>query len=180
MNLNYNSVSARLYRWFYITNDMPNSLCPYFWKLVLMWILITPYTILSLPYLLVYGKNYDSGSFVEKPVSGIFMYFALFLALSTIFSVSALWIVFPKESILFDIQILGIFTWLITFILSLYGGILWIIEKYKNSKITYDEHGYPSLNYSKVKESNIFVEWIKSTYYNYCPRINWTFKDKNL
>ncbi len=31
MNLNINSKTAKLYRWFYATNEMPQSLCPYFW-----------------------------------------------------------------------------------------------------------------------------------------------------
>ena len=42
MKLNRNSISAKLFRYFYSTDIMPGSLCTYFWALVLAYILIIP------------------------------------------------------------------------------------------------------------------------------------------
>jgi len=47
MNLSSTTLVARLYRWFYNQDKMPTNLCPYFWRLVLMWILIIPLSLLS-------------------------------------------------------------------------------------------------------------------------------------
>jgi hypothetical protein len=49
MELNLNSLTAKLYRWFYNQYEMPNSLCPYFWKMIIMYVFIIPYSIISLP-----------------------------------------------------------------------------------------------------------------------------------
>lgn len=48
MTLNSNSISAKLYRYFYSTERMPESLCTYFWALVLAYILIIPLEITGL------------------------------------------------------------------------------------------------------------------------------------
>jgi hypothetical protein len=53
MEINYNSTSARIYREFYNTKRMPESLCPYFWKLVFAW----PITILLSPFINSYLDN---------------------------------------------------------------------------------------------------------------------------
>lgn len=63
MELKLNSLSARLYRYFYETNKMPNSLCTYFWKLVIAYLLIIPLEIIGLPctiygiYIKFFGKD---------------------------------------------------------------------------------------------------------------------------
>jgi hypothetical protein len=48
MRLKSNSISARLYRYFYGTEIMPTSLCNYFWALVLAYLLIIPLEIFGL------------------------------------------------------------------------------------------------------------------------------------
>jgi acyl-homoserine lactone acylase PvdQ len=73
MKLNINSTSAQLYRWFYATEQMPQSLCPYFWKLVLMWVFILPYTILSLPVILMDLKDPDRRTTGERAGVGFFI-----------------------------------------------------------------------------------------------------------
>ena len=71
MKLNINSTSAQLYRWFYATTTMPQSLCPYFWKLVIMWLLILPYSILSLPVILMDLKDFEHRTMGERAGMGI-------------------------------------------------------------------------------------------------------------
>ena len=60
MKLNSNSISSKLYRWFYGTKELPNNLCPYFWKLVLAWLVLIPYSLVCLPVILteIYDKEY--------------------------------------------------------------------------------------------------------------------------
>lgn len=49
MKINYNSLSAKIYRYFYTTETMPTNLCPYFWKSLIATILFIPYYILTIP-----------------------------------------------------------------------------------------------------------------------------------
>ena len=178
MKLNLNSTSARLYRWVFATSRMPDSLCPYFWKLVLMWIVLIPYTILSLPYMVMQKLSennfFDRGnSFGEKPGSGLVVWGAIYLAGVMLFSISAFWVDFPKDSYGQNMQILGIFLWIITLGVGGWNGAKWLIEKYKDSKIKYDENGYRIWEPVKEKSDSIVVSFVKSTYHKYCPKIEW-------
>lgn len=182
MKLNSNSVSARLYRWVFATNKMPETLCPYFWKLVLMWIILIPYTILSLPYMAIQKLSEDDffergSSFGEKPGSGLFIWGAIWLVLVMLFSVSVFWVDFPKDSFAENMQILGIFLWIIVLAVVGWNGGKWLIGKYKDSKIKYDENGYRIWEPVKEKSDSIVVAFVKSTYHKYCPKIEW-FNEK--
>ena len=175
MKLNQNSIVAQLYRWFYATQRMPKSLCPYFWKLVIMWILIVPYSILALPYVLITWKNGDriGDSFAEKPGSGAIMWIVFAMAASMLFSISVFWISFPKDSFPQDIQILGIILWMAVIGFGLWEGGKWAIEKWKDSKIKYDGDGYRIWPNPEEKKPSIIVEFIKAKYNKYCPTIEW-------
>jgi hypothetical protein len=152
---------------------MPNSLCPYFWKLVLMWILILPYTILTLPYIFTFGRQDPIGShFAEKPGSGLVLWFIIYFFGVMLFSLSVFWYSFPEGTYFSSMQILGILLWIIALVVLLYNGIIWAIEKYKRSKIKYDEDGYRIWEPTPKKPS-ILTEFIKAKYNKYCPKINW-------
>lgn len=172
MKLNFNSPISKTYRWFYATDQMPQNLCPYFWKLVLMWILIVPYVILSLPYLIAYKKD-KGNSVAEKPGSGLMIWVALGMVAAMLFSFSLFWTVFPKDSFLQQMQILGVVLWLVAVVLVAYQGILWIKEKYKESKIKYDENGRRIWRPVEEKSPSIIKEFIKAKYNKYCPKIDW-------
>ena len=178
MNLNYNSITAGLYRWFYAKNQMPQNLCPYFWKVVLMYFLIAPYTILTLPYIALKGKD-KGGDAWEKPVTGLFIYIALGLAAAMLFSISLFWYTFPKESFLLNMQILGCLLWIVAICIAGYHGIKWLRERHERSKIRYDENGYRIWEPVKPKKPNLLVEWVKATYNEYCPRIEWSNQNPN-
>jgi amino acid transporter len=60
MKLNIHNNLASLYRYFYLTSELPNNLCSYFWKLLIA-IVCTP---LVLPSLLL--NRYGSNTFVLK------------------------------------------------------------------------------------------------------------------
>lgn len=182
MKLNKNSVSARLYRWVFATNKMPETLCPYFWKLVLMWIVLIPYTILSLPYMAIQKLSEDDffergSSFGEKPGSGLVIWGAIWLAGVMVFSISVFWVDLPKDSFGQQMQILGIFLWIIVLGVGSWHGGKWLIEKYKESKIKYDEDGYRIWEPAKEKADSIIVSFVRSAYHKYCPKIEW-FNEK--
>jgi uncharacterized membrane protein len=53
MELNKNSFSAKLYKYFYGKHSiLPNNLCQYFWALFIAYLLVIPFSILIMPYLL--------------------------------------------------------------------------------------------------------------------------------
>lgn len=175
MKLNKNSITSQLYRWFYATYQMPQTLCPYFWKLVIMWILIIPYTILALPYVILSWKNDDriGDSFAEKPGSGAIMWIALAIASSMIFSISIFWVSYPKDSFQQSVQTLGIVMWTVTILISIWQGAKWLKEKWEISKIKYDKDGYRIQPEPKEKKPSIVVEFVKAKYNKYCPKIDW-------
>jgi hypothetical protein len=172
MNLNLNSTTSKLYRWFYNTNQMPESLCPYFWKLIVMWILIIPYTIISLPFIimnLISGEG-QCGDFYEKPAIGLALYIMIGFLLSALFSLSIFWITFPQESFFTAIQSLGIGIWIGAIIAGIWHGIKWLHTKFKSSKINYDD-GF--IIHTKPKQDPIVLTFIKAKYNKYCPKIDW-------
>lgn len=172
MNLSYNSITAGLYRWFYVKNQMPQNLCLYFWKVVLMYFLIVPYTILNLPYIALYGKS-KGDDVLEKPVMSFFMYFALGIAACMLFSISLFWYVYPEDSFGFQTQIIGCILWISSIGTGGCYGLLQLWERYKTSKIRYDKNGHRIQGSDKPKKTILLVEWVKSTYNQYCPHIKW-------
>src|SRR5690349_6076678 len=54
MKLSQNSWHAWVYQFFYgFENDMPNNLCPYFWKFILSLVLFVPCFLIELPTMII-------------------------------------------------------------------------------------------------------------------------------
>lgn len=56
--ISYSSWHASFYRWFYALDrwyKMPKSLCPYFWKMLIAFVLVVPCTLCALPWLIIRG-----------------------------------------------------------------------------------------------------------------------------
>lgn len=183
MKLNLNGVSARLYRWFYVTNTMPQSLCPYFWKLVIAYIFIVPIAVLSVPIFLF--RQQDS---IEKPGQRFFIGALLWVVLS----LAIMMIVGPLStlftgllhdgSFLAMIQSMGFLTLFVVVLFCLIGGIIYLASKIKEenrrrrSEWIWDEYGdyIKNPDYSPyAAKPNIIIEFIKATYHKYCPKIDW-------
>lgn len=173
MNLNINTVSAKLYRWFYATNTMPQNLCPYFWKLVLMWFFILPYSILSLPIILMDLKDPDNRTTAERAGMGFIIWIGLFM-IAGMLSLFGLFFFDPvKDTVWSHMLAIGVIGW--AFAIAI-GGIeffKWAREKWENRNIKYDENGYRIWEPVKEKESSIIVEFVKAKYSKYCPKIDW-------
>jgi len=173
MTLNQNSTSASLYKWLYGTQDLPNNLCPYFWKVVLAYLIIVPYLLLALPYLIglaIYKESSKDDSFGKRIGIGFVLYFFTWLVASAL-SFIAMFFVTPVRHSLYEFMgLLGSLVWLIGLVL----GVCSLWDKYKERKITsrirYNEHGYRI--YEEPKP-NLIVEFVKAKYGKYCPKINW-------
>lgn len=166
MKLNKNSFSARLYRWFYCVNEynMPNNLCPYAWKLFVMWITIIPYLIFSLFFQIKNKFRTEPIGFTMR--SSVFVNLFVFLIFTIGTGLSSLFYDFEQESFLWFISYFGLMLFLsiliLIFILLIDTLFSLAIENFK-----------PRKNKSKKTRQYIVKEFIKAKYNNYCPKINW-------
>ncbi len=158
MKLNFNSISAKLYRWFYNTSVMPTNICSYFWKLILMWIFIIPSLLFKIPEVLLY--KYTS---IPRDLGtirlGVVFYLFLFFILSVCLFVTCLFTdyevgdnsfvgILAVPGIIFSLAIVSVF---------IAGSLMYIYDMI--------------MNYSS--EKNVVVGFIKSKYNKYCAKIEW-------
>jgi len=189
MILDKNAKQAKIYRWFYGEDRMPVSLCPYFWKLVIMWITIIPVTFISLPMFVWKEKT----NVVVKIFGGLFMYGVLFLGFcASLVIASVFGLTLQYEGLLYQWRNAGIFVWVIGIGFSIYYGLGYLhkqfkdrrIEKHKEFIYDYDvddnvwtgRRWYYNDNGDKVyiePKKYILIEFIKSSYNKYCPKITW-------
>lgn len=155
MKLSTKSWHAMLYNWVYRDN-LPNNLCPYFWKIIIGLILVIPFTILALP-ILIYSliDKYvdDDMNLFMQGIAGFFIYLVLgicFIILSPFLNMIGMNL--PQ-------QLISGGWFLIGFIGSC--GIIALIKKSREK------------SKSKEKSPNIFKEFIKAKYNKYCPKIDW-------
>jgi len=180
MKLNHNSISARLYRWFYMTDKMPQTLCPYFWKLVVMWIFILPILIITAPLRLSSSKPED---WFGRIVGGLLIWGFLFVAFLMLFPLTYfIWGWFSQRTTFGAWQGAGIILWAFSAVSAIVWGMLELNKKRRKKKFhtqrewIWDENGDRFLNPDYVpyeKKPSIIIEFIKATYYKYCPKIDW-------
>lgn len=188
MKLNSNSFTAKVYRWFnsiHYHSDMPSNLCPYFWKLLFMWLVIIPYVALTLPVQII--TKFDKKTFGESIAYTVIFYAALFalvvlatlpISFFTTFADGSFWCNMLQGSILF---------WIVIVAVALYYGIGYLIERLKEGRKLYDDEGWRYYGvdsegykiYHKTKKPSIVVEFIKAKYNKYCPQIEWTDEKNN-
>ena len=178
MELNYNSLSAKVYRNFYETSRMPESLCPYFWKLVVAWPITILFSPLLIPFWIVDKLNGGDGESVPFPVQaliGILMYTAVFCVFCLGVTISSIWITYYQGTNLYGFYVSG---FIIMFGLLVVGIILLFRElkerrRQKRRERLYDEEGNYIYSEYEPEKPNIFVEFIRAKYNKYCPKIDW-------
>jgi hypothetical protein len=153
MTLNYNSFNAKLYRYFYGAEDMPKSICPYFWKLLMAWVFVIPVTLLSFPSVITEIITKESYG-----LKRIFYSFILFMILIWILSmVCTVLIVFndyEQGSMVISLASMGIVLWFFFTIVGVVEGVKYLKDS------------------DKVNDS-VIVGFVKSKYNKYCARITW-------
>jgi hypothetical protein len=162
MILNKNSISAKLFRWFYGTRELPTNLCPYFWKLVMAYVFAIPLFIITLPYAII-DKDSRNQSLGERIGLGIVCWFILSLLIAALSPIMLFWYTPVKDSFLESLIHCGFAVWAT----GLMTGVMWFIY-YLGEKIK-ERRNLPK----EEKRSNIIVEMVKATYYKYCPKIDW-------
>jgi len=172
MNLNKNSISARLYRWFYRVYDMPENLCPYFWQLVIMYVFIIPYSIIALPMVII--KEDDSDA---RFIGGFLLWATLFIGLIALYAPITyfIWGFGPKNSTMLGLQMGGFICWVISVITLIILGLIKLKDRKKNQKYVWDHSTYeyiPNPDY-RPSFATITLEFIKAKYKRYCPKIDW-------
>lgn len=157
MNLKLNSITAQLYQWFYYETDtsMPTNLCPYFWKVVFMYIFILPLTIISIPAIVIEKINNKSTGIIEGIRDRVMMSLVIYFVLVLIFGM--IFMFFPAAS---DFAIAGgVLGWFISIVaLIVYG-----VERHKKNR---SKNPLP-------KQPNLLTAFIKAKYNKYCPHIDW-------
>ena len=173
MKLSRNSISAKLYRWFYATSNLPESLCPYFWKLVLMWVFILPYTVISIPSMLMDLKEPSDKNTGEKAGVGLIMWFIIFMLVCMISWAGLIFAEPAKNSLWFHMLGIGFMGWVVAIVFGTVGLFKWSKEKLENRHVKYDEDGYRIWEPVKEKQPSIIKEFVKAKYNKYCPKIDW-------
>lgn len=183
MKLKTNSLNAKLYCWFYsqTSENLPTNLCPYFWKLVLAWILVIPYGIFTLPSILLFelfSKGYKNGDKKtgERFAISVAIYIGLFLLLCMGSAIATMFTTLHRGTFFGEIWLVGIMIWFVIIVCSIWFGIKSLIEYIQYSRRVYDEDGYRIYGKPKDEKVRIIIEFIKAKYNSYCPKIDWTDK----
>ena len=162
MTLKYNSFNAKLYRYFYDANSMPDSICPYFWKLLMAWVFVIPVSLFSFPAVIaeiITKQSYGLGRLFMSVV----LYMALYCIVSMVFTVLIFTNHYDSESIIVKMGSAGILIWVVAIVITVIA-ILELIQK--KSQV---EH---LRNSDKVSDS-VIIGFVKSKYNKYCARITW-------
>lgn len=180
MKLKSNSISSKLYRWFYGTNELPNNLCPYFWKLVLAWLVLIPYSLVCLPVILMelsdqfYGYN-DNSTGKRIGMSAL-VYFVAFCAMCMVSFIGFFFVTPEKDSFYMFAGTVGAMVWVFSIVIGIIEGHKALKEWNRNRKIKYDENGRRIWNQPKEEKTYLVVEFVKAKYNKYCPKIDWVDK----
>lgn len=181
MEINTNSVWTKLWQWFYgvRTEDLPNNLCPYFWKMLLMILTILPYTLFCLPLIVydLFDKSYETGDRKTGERLGISFgfYVGIVIVAALIMAIVGLFVTFEPKSFLQHLMIGGSIFWVFLIGIGLIEGIKYLREYTTSNDSYYDNE----LNDWVVKKTkfNMTTEFIKAKYHKYCPKIDWVNND---
>ena len=184
MKLNQNSVSAKLYKWFYGVSEyqgLPNNLCPYFWKVVLMYLTFIPYVLFSIPVVVydLFDKNFSNGDRKTGERLGISVgvYIALFAITALISAIVALFIKVESGSWFEFLVVGGCLIWAGLVVIGIIEGVKHLREYTTTNDSYYDEQQDKWV--VKKTKVNMTAEFIKAKYNKYCPKIDWVSNDND-
>jgi len=166
MKTNYNSLTARLYREFFNTEEMPNSLCPYFWKMILACFIGAIFSPLwALGAIL---KPIRKDGYWLKVGFGALVVAALFILGSIIVFLSSYWFTYYRGSLMFDYYALGLLSF---FVIVLSSIVIGLMNFFDRRKIRKDNLAWENRN--EPVKVNIVNEYFKAKAGKYCPKLTW-------
>ena len=178
MKLNKNSFTSKLYKWFYAVSEyqgLPNNLCPYFWKVVLMYLTIIPYTLISIPVVVydLFDKQYDNGDrkVGERLGISVGVYIGLFVLAALISAIAAIFLKVDKGSLFEFLVVGGCLFWAGLTVIGVIEGVKYLREYSTTNESYYDENQHKWV--TKKTKVNMTTEFIKAKYNKYCPKIDW-------
>lgn len=164
LQLKENSITAELYRWFYAKKGMPTNLCPYFWKVVIMYTFILPYTLFCLPVIVVKPfKRFQKDIDTNRILTSLLIYILTLFTSAMVYVIAFLCGV-KKIEPLFNFGVVG---WVLVVSIAIGAFFGHLKNKWDNmSESDFDE---------KQKTPKIFLikEFISAKYHKYCPQITW-------
>jgi hypothetical protein len=140
-----------------------------------MYILIIPYFIVSLPYLIkdykesFNSKEYSWQSFNERFFVGLAFHIILFIIFLMLVTLSHIFINYTKDTLFFNFSMIGFMFWLGVIVFLVIHLITFISNKIKYRKYLINKND----NNDDEEKPNIVIEFIKAKYNNYCPNIDW-------
>jgi hypothetical protein len=177
MKLNSNSISSKLYRWFYGTNVLPNNLCPYFWKLVLAWLVLIPYSLVGLPSIIMEitdkDYKYNDVSTGKRIGIGSLVYVLIFFVGCMLSFIGWFFVLPEKESFYSFTGTIGALLWFVSIVIGVIEGVTALKDRNRKRKIKYDENGRRIWSEPKEEKTYLVVEFAKAKYNKYCPKIDW-------
>lgn len=184
MKFSKNSLTARLYCWYYNLDDwkLPKNLCPFFWKTVYMYLTLLPLLVIAWPAILFIEQpwseeNGDEMENSQRIGGGFFLYVVGFLALTAIAAPFRFFMTFKEGGFFDESTRVGAFIWVVAIGISLYFLIKGIVNyiKEKRQNRLYEKlknAGWPDDLITEPKK-NLLIEFIKAKYNKYCPQIEW-------
>jgi uncharacterized Tic20 family protein len=175
--LKRNGISATIYRWFYGLElyELPKNLCPYFWKSVLMYLIIIPYIVLCLPICIweIFDKSYKHGDRVcgERIAYSILFYIGCIMLIALLSSVGWLFVNYTIGSFFYVMGQAGITFWILGLGFGIWRLVRYIKNKAFKSKHIWNEEKGEYVNYTPTMA--IIIEMITATYHKYCPELKW-------
>lgn len=153
MTLNLNSFNAKLYRYFYDKSKMPDSICPYFWKLLMAWVFIIPVSLFSFPAVIAEIITKQSYGLLRMFVSFI-LYLGLFCIVCMVFTVMLFFNNYDSDSNIVKMGSTGLIFWIFAIVIAIIEGVKYFM-------------------YNNRLSDSVIVGFIKSKYNRYCAKITW-------
>ena len=167
MRLNKNSFTSRLYKWFYGVREyqgLPNNLCPYFWKVVLMYLTIIPYTLISIPVVVydLFDKQYENGDrkVGERLGISVGVYIGLFVLAALISAIAAIFLNVEKNSLFEFLVVGGCLFWAGLIVIGVIEGVKHLREYSTRDESYFDEQQDKWV--VKKAKVNMTTEFIKA------------------
>ena len=182
MRLNKNSITPRFYKWFYGVSEnqgLPNNLCPYFWKVVLMYLTFIPYVLFSIPVVVydLFDKQYENGDRKTGERLGVSfgVYIAILIVLALITAIVGLFVKFESKSFFEHLMVGGIIFWVFLIVIGVIEGLKYLRD-YSIRDESYYDYDQDKWVVKKAK-INLTAEFIKAKYYKFCPKLEWFGND---